>query len=408
MTHARHSIRASTTLSALAEADPALAALSLWCRHRDGPGPAACTTGQTITYGPAFNDLARGEQIGLAAHHILHVALCHSARKGAMAARLGATFDPYLFNLAADALVNEVVLQAGHILPRPRVELSGLLAAAKGTKGQATLAEWDVERLYFKLADDDATRNARRYGEDQEFSDDLQSEDGSSDDEYDSGADWRARVERAMSEGRAAGRGIGRIAGELGDLPKTDTPWERVLRSLVTRVLIQRNPSPRLKPARRWLAAEADARARSLTTPGFEPQTSRLSGAPRIAVLVDASASISPMLRARFGGEIAGIAARTGAEVRLIVFDTTIHVDEVLPRHDTSRRLRGLALPDGGGTDLAPALEAAHTPAPSVIVVLTDLQASIPEPPKGAPVIWALTDPPASAPVFGQIVVLDR
>jgi len=31
-----HSVRAATALKGLAEADPAIAALSLWCLHRDG------------------------------------------------------------------------------------------------------------------------------------------------------------------------------------------------------------------------------------------------------------------------------------------------------------------------------------------------------------------------------------
>ena len=44
--NAAHSRRAGPALRALAEADPALAALSLWCRHRDGPGPVARTSGR--------------------------------------------------------------------------------------------------------------------------------------------------------------------------------------------------------------------------------------------------------------------------------------------------------------------------------------------------------------------------
>ncbi|MEO1238416.1 MAG: VWA-like domain-containing protein [Pseudomonadota bacterium] len=408
MSHERHSARAAPALTALTEADPALAALSLWCRHRDGAGPAAQTRGQTITYGPAFSDLRRSEQMGLAAHHILHVALCHSGRGAALAARLGGTFEDDLFNLVADAIVNETVLAGGHVLPRPRVELSGLLATAYGASGPVNLADWDVERLYFKLVEVDASGKARRYGEENGFGHDLQPEASGDDESVSNPADWTARVERALAEGRAAGRGIGRIAGRLGDIPKTDTPWERQLRGLISRVLMARDTRARLRPSRRWLAAEADARAHGRPTPGFDPQMTRLTDAPRIAVLCDASASVPPSLRQRFGGEVAGIAERVGAEVRLIIFDTDLHSDTVLPAFDAPRSLRALAFPDGGGTDFAPAFAAALTPRPSIIVALTDLEAELPPDPGHVPVIWALPGAPTTQPDFGHVVRLDR
>lgn len=403
----RHSTRAAPALTALSEADPALAALSLWCRHRDGTGPAAHTAGSTITYGPAFNDLVRGEQMGLAAHHILHVALCHSGRASAMAARLGGAFEAELFNLAADALVNEAVLKGGHILPRPRVELPDLLGVSLGPDAPMSLADWDVERLYFKLVEDTASGKARQYGKETGFDVDLNPDAQLIDDPQDGPSDWQARVERAMAEGQAAGRGIGRVAGLLGDIPTTDTPWERQLRKLVTRVLIDRVAPPRLKPARRWLATDADARANGRPTPGFEAQHTRLSDAPQITVLCDASASVSPVLRKRFGGEIAGITARMGAEVRLIIFDTAVHTDKVLPTYDAPRTLRNLTMPDAGGTSYAPAFQAANAPPPSIIVVLTDLEAEPPQPPK-APVIWAVPETPSGPPPFGHVLVLDR
>ncbi len=76
----RHSVRAGSALRALTETDPALAALSLWCDHRDGAGTVARSSGTTITYGPGFEALPPHEQIGVAAHHVLHVALRHGAR----------------------------------------------------------------------------------------------------------------------------------------------------------------------------------------------------------------------------------------------------------------------------------------------------------------------------------------
>ena len=152
----RHSTRAATALQALTEIDPAMAALSLWCAHRDGDCALAETTADTITYGPAYARLPLHEQIGLASHHILHAALRHSARMGDMRDRLGERFDATLWTIATDAIVNEALLLADYALPRPALRLTVLLAEAIGqtVPPRQALAEWDAERLYLRLAGD--------------------------------------------------------------------------------------------------------------------------------------------------------------------------------------------------------------------------------------------------------------
>lgn len=412
---ASHSERAGPALRSLAESDPALAALSLWCRHRDGPGPAARTRGETIEYGPAFADLTRPEQIGLAAHHILHVALRHSARADAMAARLGPGFDAELFNIAADAIVNETVLLAGYVLPRPRVTLAGLLAAALDETAAApgAIAEWDVERLYMRLSSDgaagreSAAEAARRHASEAGFGDDLESGRGGPERD-ETTADWHGRLKRAMAEGRSAGRGLGRLAGRIGDVPRTETPWERLLRGAITTAVTRDLQPHPFRPSRRWLAMDAAARESGARSPAFQPAMGRPKAQARFAVLVDSSGSVPARTRDRFAGEVAGIAARTGAEVQLIVFDTAVRQTHLLEPGTVARTLRDLDWPEKGGTDFAPAFEVALAAKPSVIVVLTDLEAEVPDPPPKVPVIWAVPRAVSDAPRFGRIIALDR
>ena len=64
--------RAARALAHLGEVDPALAVLSLWCRHRDGDETR--TKGDDISYAPGFETLGLPEQVGTVAHHVLHVA----------------------------------------------------------------------------------------------------------------------------------------------------------------------------------------------------------------------------------------------------------------------------------------------------------------------------------------------
>jgi hypothetical protein len=68
----------------------------------------------------------------MAAHHILHVAFRHSARREAMGLRFGAAHDAALFNAAADAVLNEALFRSGYVMPRPCVLLTDLLREALG------------------------------------------------------------------------------------------------------------------------------------------------------------------------------------------------------------------------------------------------------------------------------------
>ena len=406
----RHSTRAAPALRALAEADPALAALSLWCRHRDGD--ATATRGTTITYGPDFEALPAHEQRGLAAHHVLHVALRHSARLAELEARLGQGVAASRYNLAADAIVNEALLAADHALPRPAVTLTGLLEERLGRKvaPEAALADWDADRLYHALA---AAPRQGRGGEAAEegargFAPDLEPEDGTSGaaepGTSEEAARWRRHLARAMEEGRRAGRGLGRIGHRIADIPEPRIPWELLLRRLLARALA---PLPRpapARPSRRWLAATAEATRSGGPMPGFEPGRRPLSEVARIAVALDASGSVDDARLALFWGELGGIARRMRAELHLMVFDDAI-------RHRA--RIEVLAgppalpeMPRGGGTDFRPVLAEARALEAAALVVLTDLDGEAGPPPRGLRVIWAVPDAAGLEAPFGRLLDL--
>lgn len=413
----RHSARASVALRALNESDPAMAALALWCDHRDAAGAAARTQGTTIAYGPAFEALPRHEQIGLAAHHILHVALRHTGRMAAMEARFADSFNAEVYNLAADAVVNEALVQAGYALPRPALTLTGVLEQVTGTATPAVqaLAEWDVDRLYTRLmqggpGEGRAADRARAHARQSVFTEDLEPDAlRGAPEEAGEDALWRQHLSRAMEAGRLAGRGIGVLGHRLADIPVPATPWEVVLRGLVTRAVMQAPKVTWRRPARAWVAMEAEALATGGPVPAFQPGGQRASEVPRVVVGLDASSSVDDVRLGVFVAEVAGIARRGGAELWVIPFDEVARPPVRLVPAAWRAGLAALDLPRGGGTSFAPVIAAAAALGPSILVVLTDLEGEFGPVPRGLPVIWAVPDATGlDTPPFGRVLSLAR
>lgn len=410
-----HSVRAARALQQLAETDPALAVLALWCRHRDAETGLAETRGDTILYGPRFEALSLPEQVGLSAHHILHVAFRHGARAQALRDRLGGQADLALFTLAADGLINDTLLAVGYALPRPAAQASALVAEAlhRPSSVPETLTGWDAERLFLALTEGsgtgrgEAAERARAYAARQGFEGDLHPEAGPEGTGAEGAADWQDRVARALAAGRQAGRGIGALGYRLRDLPETRTPWERLLRASLADALIETPRRTTARPARGWLARDASARQDRRPAPVFEPGLRRTDRRPRLAVGLDMSSSVPDAVLARFAAEIVRIAARSGAEVHLLAFDETVRVTGVLDPRRGAEQIAALRLARDGGTDFAPVLAAAAALDPAMIVVLTDLDADLPPPPGRIPVLWAVPAAPARTPGYGRVILLD-
>lgn len=398
-----HSARAAQAIAHLGEVDAALAVLALWCRHRDGTGPTA-TRGEVISYGPEFGLLGLPEQVGLVAHHVLHVALRHSVRSAGLRQRLGDAFDPVLYTLAADGIINETLALAGHALPRPAVLLTDLLAEAGMPEpgAVAALERWDADRLAMALHHDPArARRLRDWARARNLKDDLET--GPSEDEgrAPSADDWRNQMLRAMEAGRKAGAGIGRLGAILADLSPDSVPWEVHLRGLLARALADRPGPVWHRPSRPFIARLAEARRSGGPMPAFEPGYRRTGHVPRLVVGLDTSSSIPPQTLRLFWAEAAGIARRTGAQVHLLAFDETVHgtwrLDPV-----TGHDVGNLPVRTGGGTDFADLFDRAGCLDPSILVVLTDLEATIPASP-GFPVLWAVPGR-AERPAFGTLL----
>lgn len=425
-----HSERATLALQKLVETDPAFGSLSLWCTHRDADpehGQAlletetgdyalvdiqleiapAYTDGRTIFYGSAFAQWTLDEQVGVAAHEIMHVALQHITRAQKLRERYGPRYSNHIFNIAADALINETLIQSGYTLPIGRVELAKVLRIIGSTEQPLeALVKLDVEQLFLALLETAEEHGMQILHTFPEKADVLQGDVLGTEDALLS-AEWAQRLDRALRAGQSAGRGVGQLMSKIGDLPKTTTPWEVILRRMVTKAVTFRPEYSFSTPTRRWLALDAQARHAGGKSPGFEPgirQAALKRG--RVAACVDVSGSISQPMLDRFGGEIDAISRKTGAQITLIVFDHGIQMVKELATDTLRTELLSLKFKGGGGTSFVEPVEEALKHDPSIIVVLTDLCGPFGPAPARIPVVWASTGAPQHAAPFGKTIYL--
>jgi predicted metal-dependent peptidase len=411
--------RGTRAVQRMVEYAPSTGGLALWAHHRDlpaeVPAPPVATDGRSIFYGAAFEDLTVELQAGWVAHEVLHIALRHAQRYTDLQRLLGDA-DLQLFNTCADAIVNSTLSHLGWLaLPPKAVTLGELLARALQAPqtDEAALLEWDVERLYRAIDDrkgsggkersnaqrKDGPRSAvvRALGA-QQAPDLHPGEDDAPQDEAEQAREWAERLVRA----HAGDGAFSMLRTLLADVPRSRTPWEQALRTLLARALAPKRSLSWSRPARSWLANQGrDTAGRRMP---WEPGSSAQQAVPRLAVIVDVSGSVDDALMQRFAREIEALTRRLEAGLTLIVGDDRVR--EVTRFEPGRSTLRDVRFQGGGGTDFTPMLQEADQHRPDITVVLTDLDGPADWQPRW-PVVWAVPEAHADAPApFGHKLIL--
>lgn len=299
------SSRMRPDLEAAIEYLPGLASLALWCNFADtDEDVVAFTDGSTIYAGADYEKFEPKERRFICLHEILHIALCHPQRFAELERRDPANFDAKLLNVAADAVINTSLENLTALeTPKNAWTLSRIWEcleksedsknpqAAEANKNlsyysfnptareQRKIANitrndftkvnrWSCEELYYFLKS--RCRNESAFyaivvefdGRDP-LAGDLRVErrgmvkpnnsetaEGSARDEEK--RNWQQRL--SLLRGSAPEL-LERLAM---DLPRVETPWEQIFRSVVQTAFqeaVQKNYS---RPSRRWLALERD------------------------------------------------------------------------------------------------------------------------------------------------------
>lgn len=400
----QRAIRVSTHL---AEHDPALASLAIWCEIVDADGEETFTSGDRIHIGAGFERLPLREQIGVLGHHVMHIALRHEYRMQVLRSRYGAGFDPLLHNLCADAILNECLTRGGLAVPRPAILLSDVLARTELPgidPAQDVLRQWDADRLYLALRR--AGVNVMHLAPEGVFTPDIHPDDTPLKADRKAG-EWRAHLIRAAQSAGSMGRGVGTLLRHLADIRQSQTPWEQQLRGLLAKALSHDPHKSHRRPRSAWIAADALAQRAGGPAPVFEPALQRAALRARLVVAVDASGSVESETLALFAGEVVGMTNKTGAETHLMCFDEEVFAQKKLSSLTARSAFSGVPLRRDGGTSFVDVLSKADALNPSMIVVLTDLLGAMGSPPQ-APVLWATPVQATVSPPFGRVLELTR
>jgi predicted metal-dependent peptidase len=343
------------------------------------PESTAWTDGTKMYFGDAYFKHSADEQIAIAIHEALHVALRHVQRGLALRMQEGASYAARSWNIACDAVINQAIRTCRWCqLPRNAWYPADCLSPDQLTKRPAEL--WTAEEIYLQIKRGEAqsgkllSREGAFCGADLKTSDTTTLSEGAHEQRMEQGA-WRERMLRAQA-GAAPGSVLRRLSA---DVPRSEVRWEAVLRNFMFARLMPLTESSWTRPSRRTLALGEEA---EFVEPGIERQR----GIRRAGVVIDTSGSIDDALLHAFIAEINSLISKTGCEVMLVDCDAAV---QQVSLHRTP--IRDYVAKGGGGTDFRPAMEALEKTPLDVAVYFTDLLGTFPEKKPRFPLLWAAT-----------------
>jgi predicted metal-dependent peptidase len=355
-------------------------------RIEDPTAPTMWTDGKRLGYNPEFvQSLTQEELIGVLAHEVIHVAALHPFRRQDR--------QPAGWNLATDAVVNQIVGEMGLTLPKGGVK---------------PVADKSAEELYYPLQEikmmgaggaggspGQPNNDPGGFGEVR----DPTNDDGSAMSRAEQEAaemETKVNVQQSLNAAKKAGKLPASLARMIDEMMEPRVPWKEIL----SRFLDQH-----VKSDYSWTHPN-----RAYLNMGIVYPSLKQPAYGQVVVGVDTSGSMDYEMLKGACSEVLGClntyAARgQSPELTVIWCDTQPHEQVV----EDSDELRPVG---GGGTAFSPVFR--HVEAqgyePRVIIYITDGYSEDFGPAPDVPVLWILTAPNRSfKPPFGEIAwVMDE
>jgi predicted metal-dependent peptidase len=313
-----------------------------------GLKPTLAVDGSTIYYDENF---VMETEIPLlrsaVAHEVGHCVFDHMTRRGSR--------EPAKWNIAADYVVNDMIVDAGFQLGEHWVQPN------------PAWKNFTADQIYNLLPDQ--PKGDR--GQDVVL-------DGSGDeDEAEAQRDeWRDAVMQAAHAAKSAGKLPASLQRFVDELTTSKVDWRAVLRRFVTE---------RTKDDYSWSRPNRRMLAHGLILPGMYSESMG-----ELVTVIDTSGSIDQATLTAFATEIEDIRSKVRPRKTIVMYcDAAVnHVDEFLPEDEFFVKPHG-----GGGTDFRPPfywLEK-HSIEPKALIYLTDMYGTFPDAPVQFPVLWCAT-----------------
>ena len=341
----------------------------------------AATDGKNIWMDEDFIEkLTLPELVFVLCHEVGHAMWQHMAR-GKRYFDLGFEgnkFDPRLWNVAGDYVINDMLVQA-HIGAMPSMGLHDIKRAT-----QSDLVDDVYKKLYKMEKDNPGSVNGDSM--------DVHILDLGTGNEV----EWKRACKTAANAAKAMGKLPGSLERFVDNLLNPQIPWQEKLRYHVARA-ISRDSYTWSRPHRRRLINQG------VVLPSYTGFS-----AGEVVIAVDTSGSIGQKELTVFLTELQSILDITKpTAVWVLGIDAAVHdVTELTDGEDLKQNPPPLN--GGGGTAFEPAFEWVEKEgpyAPSALIYFTDMHGSFPSEAPAYPVIWAATTD-KEAP-WGEVVRID-
>lgn len=328
--------------------------------HFDDTVGTACTNGRFVRYSPEFwQKQNQAEQVGLVLHETLHVVFDHMGRIQQR--------DPRRWNVAADYVINQLIIDRGFKLPA-----GGLL--------DSQYRGMSAEEIYDLLRPD-------QY---ETFQLDIQAP---SEAEM---AEHQAHIEdlllQASIQSRIAGDKPGTIPGEIEFYISKLLAPKLNLKHQLKRYFNghARNDYTFRKISRRY---------RHVCMPTLYSEAMG-----HVAIAADSSGSVTDEEFDRIVSEVGGVIKHTKpSKLTMLTFDRSIQTENEV--HNLAE-LAKLKFKGRGGTAIAPVMEWAIKHTPKVLVVFSDggfyFTENTPKP--RVPILWLIYNNPGFKAPFGKVI----
>ena len=328
--------------------------------------PTAGTDGERIIINPDFFlSLTSDEQIGLLAHEAWHVAFSHVSR--------GTTFDKQKYNIAADYVINIMLVDAGFTLP-------------EGAYVDGQYRYMSTEEVYDLLPDppEDYDCDIMPIGDGEASEMEIAQKE----------LNIKQIVMKAAQQSKIRGDQAGTIPGDIQRMideltnPKLD--WFTILMNYMTS-FDKADYSFRI-PNRRFFP--------EFFLPGLHGESMG-----ELALAFDASASVTQQEFSAYFGETKYMRELVRPELTTIIeFDTAINNVYSLKKEDN---MDDVNFTGGGGTNLQPVFDHFEKNKPTVLIIFSDLYCTkIIEDP-GYPVVWISVNNKSAEVNFGTLIHYD-